>query len=624
MEIALPLVALSGLYYITNQSKKRVGGEPVGGVVGLGSTIENFSLANRDVTELPNTNIPNRNYPEEYPIISNEIDQTSSLSNNNRFNGGVYTDKYFNPFVAGNKIQEMQDADAATVEAAGQRYTSLNGNEVSSAYFEHNNMVPFFGSTLRNNHKDGNTNESILDNLNGSGSQYFSKKEQSPMFSPHNNLQWAYGAPNTNDFYQSRVNPSMKMSNVKPFAEERVGPGLGLGYTTEGAGGFNSGMAMRDAWVDRGVDELRVANKPKPGGIVMYGHEGPALSFIQASQNVQTQGAFEKHGPETAFEMGANRLFTTTGIEMAPTLIPVPIKRDVNRPETTTSYVGGAGGIDQTYAKGDYMPSHNNVLSAYPVGVANANGRFYSNTGDYGIQSQTAYANNRTDNSQSTYLGVVGGAIGAVVAPFLDVLKPSRKENTVGNLRPYQNPGTAVTQSYIYNPRDRPAATIRDTTQNSKFHLNVDSAAQQNGRGYITAEHQAIDTNRQITDQASAYIGGSSAREGSRNMKNYIAEYNQKNNDIKASTNVGYMTGGNTNVFNNQINMKTAPRRENEMKNNRDIVPNMPYQSAEIKTMGSVRGTPQLYSGMGLDRNNGDILTQLNGNPYNLSVLGGI
>lgn len=619
MEIAIPLVALAGLYTITNQSKKPTGrsSQQSGGG---GAYRENFSLANRDNVDLPNTNIPNRNYPTEYPIVSNDIDQTSALSNNNRYTGdGVYTDKYFNPFVAGSKVTEVGEE----IAAEGQQYTSLSGNAVDSAYFKHNNMVPFFGSTLRTTQTTANSRESILDSMNGTGSQIFSKKEQSPLFSPHNDLQWAYGAPNTNDFYQSRVNASNKMSNVKPFQEERVAPGLGLGYTTEGAGGFNSGMAMRDTWVDRGVDELRVANKPKPGGIVMYGHEGPAHSFIPTSQNVTTQGAYEKHGPATAFEMGADRLFTTTGVVKAPSLIPVKIDRDVSRPETSTQYIGVASGTDQTYMKGDFMQSSNNVLPAYPVGIANANGRQFSTTADYGINSQKSYPNNRTENKQNDYLGIVGGAIGAVVAPILEVVRPSRRENNVGNLRPYQNPSTQVTQSYIYNPADKPAATIRDTTQNSKQHLNFNANVQQNGRGYAVTGNQAFDTNRATTDNFS-YTGVSSAGAGSRNMTNYLANYNQRNNETKPNTLVGYMPHGSTNVFNNQINMTTPDFKENKLKNTRDITPSMPYQSPEISTAGITRGSPQLYSGMGLDRNNPDILSQLNDNPFNRSVLGGI
>ena len=69
--------------------------------------------------------------------------------------------------------------------------------------------------------------------------------------------------PNQNDFYQSRVKPSMKIANVKPWEEVRVGPGLDQGYGSQGTLGFNSGMEAREKWIDRGVDELRVKTNPK-------------------------------------------------------------------------------------------------------------------------------------------------------------------------------------------------------------------------------------------------------------------------------------------------------------------------------------------------------------------------
>jgi hypothetical protein len=43
---------------------------------------------------------------------------------------------------------------------------------------------------------------------------------------------------------------------VKPFQEQRVAPGVGLGYGTQGAAGFNSGMLARDQWIDKNVDEI--------------------------------------------------------------------------------------------------------------------------------------------------------------------------------------------------------------------------------------------------------------------------------------------------------------------------------------------------------------------------------
>ena len=47
---------------------------------------------------------------------------------------------------------------------------------VDSNYFQHNNMVPFFGSKSHSNN-NSNSNEATLDNYTGAGSQYNTKKE---------------------------------------------------------------------------------------------------------------------------------------------------------------------------------------------------------------------------------------------------------------------------------------------------------------------------------------------------------------------------------------------------------------------------------------------------------------
>ena len=611
MEIALPLVALSGLYLINNQSKKQ-----------SKSLNEYESFTN----QLPNTNIPNRNYPQEYPVVSNDLDLTSSLSTNNRFNSpGVYTDKYFNPnmFPSTNVPQSLNttshlnntNPDNTGVSA---KYVSLDGKQVDSTYFQHNNMVPFFGSSVRTQHSGSSSNEGVLDNLNGSGSQFISKKEQSPLFSPHDSLQWANGAPNVNDFYQSRVNPSAKMANVKPFVEERVGPGLGLGYTTEGAGGFNAGIGMRDQWMDRGVDELRVANKPKSSGHLLFGHEGPANSQIKYNGTVEQMGIMEKNRPDTYFEMGQDRLFTTTGLEKKPALYGIPVERHQARTETMTSYSGVASSQNPTmYVSGEYMPSTNIELGELPLYPANAAGRSYAHENDYSIHSNRAYPNNRTENQSNDYYGIMGGAIGAVVAPLLDALRPSRRENTIGTLRPYQNAKSTVSHSYIFNPADRTATTIRETTENSKFHLNVD--ANQKGGAYKVTDHQSANTNRKTTDDF-YYAGGSSAGGGGREARTYDAEYNQRNNDIKSSTIQGYMVQGNMNLLNSNINMKQATK-DTQLRNTRDIVPNMPYETPNLTNYGSLQGSNGLYSGIQMDRNEPGILDSLKGNPYALSVM---
>jgi hypothetical protein len=602
MEVVIPLFALSSLYIINNQSKKN----------------ENFSNLNK----LPNTDIPNRNYPSEYPVISTETDQTTELSNNNRFDngGGVYTDKYFNP-----NLGQIPSMDSNSQQA---QYYSLTGDKVNSAYFQHNNMVPFFGSNLRNHHVGSNATEGLLDTYSGSGSQIITKKEQAPLFSPHGNLQWANGTPNQSDFFQSRVNPSSRMANVKPFEEELVGPGLGLGFTNAGAGGYNSGLLAREQWLDKTVDQLRVDNNPKASGYSLLGHEGPADSYIKTIATQDQMGIMEKHRPETSFALDQRsmdssstsgkrdigRLFTTGGIETAAPLRPVTVERFVSRPETAVTYSGVAGYQNSAaYIPGEYMEPHAQQLGSLPVGIANANGRNYANDGDYGIKSKMAYPNNRSANKQDSYFGLVSGGLGAAIAPLLDVLRPSRKENVIGSLRPYQNPGTVVPQSYIFNPADRPDATIRETTENSKFHLNVN--ANQLGGAYQVTENQPANTYRAETGDF-YYAGNPSAGERTRQTTSYEAGYNQRNNELKSSTLAGYTPSGNMNLLNSNVNIENA-NRDQYLKNNRALSGTMPYQSPDVNNMGRKAGNSnQLYSNIQLDRSNPEIMTQLKGNPY--------
>ena len=78
MEVVVPLFALSGLYLINKQSREER---------------ENF----QNNQELPNTNVPDVNYPDSNNIQFPESEITAELSSLNKFNNeaGVYTDKFF-------------------------------------------------------------------------------------------------------------------------------------------------------------------------------------------------------------------------------------------------------------------------------------------------------------------------------------------------------------------------------------------------------------------------------------------------------------------------------------------------------------------------------------------------
>ena len=245
MELALPLLALGGLYVASNRENNNDTVTPYGPSSRSASTVEGFqkqpsSSAPRAATLQPS-------FPQEPNAIKSKgsgLGESHLTDNPNPF-----TDRYFN--ASGQNIQDE-------IQSKG-GYSSISGNDESKP-MTHNNMVPFFSSKTSG---PGGEHASFLDNMSGSGSQYISKQEQAPLFAPQKDMRFANGTPNQTDFMRSRVVPSQRMANVKTWDEQRVGPGLDQGYTVNGDMGFNSGMAARDKWVDRNVDQLRVETNPK-------------------------------------------------------------------------------------------------------------------------------------------------------------------------------------------------------------------------------------------------------------------------------------------------------------------------------------------------------------------------
>jgi hypothetical protein len=341
MEIAIPILALGGLYVVANQNNSKQHKRPL---------LENFQTAGARPNSLPNTNIP----PQNYPIsnLNQLVDTVQEYPNPN-----VATDKYFNQ-----NYFEKKKNEGVRVGNIPQQIYSMNGNYLDSQEFKHNNMVPFYGGKVKGYTYDMNVAETVLDNMAGTGSQVIKKIEQAPLFKPEDNINWAFGAPNNSDFYQSRVNPGMKSNNVKPFAPVYVGPGLNQGFSAEGTGGFNSGMEARDMWIDKTVDQLRVATNPKME-YTLDNHEGPANANIK---NLGIIGRVEKQKPDTFFINTQDRWLTTTGAEKAQRVIA---DEDLKKQHRTgnhlmiagiaSSFIGSLLMIDSLYA-GD----------TYPVGIA--------------------------------------------------------------------------------------------------------------------------------------------------------------------------------------------------------------------------------------------------------------
>ena len=592
-ELAIPLIALGSMYLISNQDKKKE------------------ALTN--MTSNPNAlpNIPH--VPVNYPVL-----QPVSDANVKKYiNPNQTTDKFFNPE---NYIKNSERQAQELIMPP--QFVSLSGQEITPEQFKHNNMTPYFGAKIRGATADANLSESIMDNMQGSGSQMFRKKEVAPLFKPQDNVQWAYGAPNQSDFYQSRVNPSLRMSNVKPWEEQVVAPGLNQGFTSSGSGGFNSGMEARDKWLPKNVDELRVLTNPKTT-YGLQGHEGPADSYIK---NTGFIGKVEKHLPDTYYANTPDRWLTTTGQEKAQKVRSIEVLQDVSRPGTSREYFGSttlATGGEAGYAPQNYHPSfktesEQNVTTGPTCGVGS---NCPATNADYGREGYKFLPTNRsTTDCNPDETGFISGTIKAVVAPFLDALRPTRKENVVGNARPYENVTSLVPSGTVYNPADRTKTTNREMQEGKldNNHLNIQN---QTEGAYLVSKQQAIENNRETTN--CSYIAPSSGPANQEGSMNYNAAYNQRNNPNK--TYLNRPNQGGTQIFNQEENIK-IDKRDHDRDNNRMWVrgtgPTVAMMSApSVDSIGKFNARQQYDDGkIGCERIQPDILTAFKQNPYTQSL----
>ena len=610
MEIAIPLIALGGMYVVSNQSndnntKKEIKQQRKENYTNMGIR-SNLGVKTSEPhgNYLPNTNIPPQNFP--VTNINQLVDTVQEYPNPN-----TATDKYFNQNLYQKTVKSGTGANNIP------DVYSLSGNYLNSDQFKHNNMTPFNGGKVKGRTYDVNINESVLDNMIGSGSQTIKKIEQAPLFKPEDNMQWAYGMPNQSDFYQSRVNPAMKNNNVKPFDTIMVGPGLDKGYGINGSNGYNSGMEARDKWLPKTVDELRVDTNPKLE-YELTNHEGPAISFIKHTSGVEVLGRVEKQKPDTFFINTQDRWLTTTGAEKGETLRPIQEMGILRRNDIATEYMGPAGAIDvkATTAPQNFEQSKRNQLPCMDINHSTAVGRGPHTDGENFLRSHTNYENNRSTVKQpDSVRSGFGGAIGAVIAPIMDIFKPTRKDETINNIRIYGEAGPAVPKSYVYNQQDNTPTTVKETTLYApQFNIN-------NQKEGVYVNNYTAPDNTQRDSTSCEYFTAAGGYATAYGDMNYQAAYNQHNNDIKSQTIMNRPNQGGTQIFNQKMNLTTIKSDSDRF----DGRVNPAYSKLSglppsVQTYGAIN-VPQYYNeGQMCERIQPDILKAFKSNPYTHSL----
>ena len=327
-------------------------------------------------------------------------------------------------------------------------------------------------------------------------------------------------------------------------------------------------------------------------------------------------GRVEKQRPDTFFINTQDRWLTTTGAEKGETLRPIQEMGILKRSDIVTNYSGPAGPGDRkaNYAPENFEKSKRKESMTCSVNHSTAQGRGPSTNADNFLKSHTNYENNRTTVRQPDTLRGFGGALGAVIAPIMDMFKPTRKEETVNNVRIYGEATSSVPSSYVFNPKDTTNTTIKETTLYAPtFNINN----QREGM-YVNNEMPGIQTQRDTT--SCSYIGTSGGAASAYGDMSYDSAYRQHNNDIKSSTIANRANQGGMQIFNQQMNLSTIKSDSDRLDGRVNPAISQNPLPPSVQTYGSIN-VPQYYNECaGCDRIQPDILNAFRNNPYTHSL----
>ena len=416
----------------------------VGSVIGAGYLLNQSGKNSRKTIE--NESVfrnPSQNsiYDSSYYQTSQNIE--ASLTNSNfqkaknpldtnviapQFNNSIFN-KDTSP------LTYLQQPDISTQSGV----TSLTGKPLHETDFDHNNMVPFFGSHVRQNVAT-DSNVSILENHTGIENFSNVKREPIPLFDPAPNSSILFGTQNQNDDIQARFAPSVYRQNEIPFEKVQVGPGISQSYCAAPSGGFHPDV--REYVLPKTIDELRPTSRPQ---ITYNGRVVAGKAVVSKRDQI---GQVHQYKPDTFYINNPDRYLTTTGAvtkETARSLYKISEKVTL-RPD----------GPRNTYAKDTWK-----------------NNEF----GDYGKSAVQPVSNERQTTGIRTHLTNFNTIVKAMIAPLLDVMKTTRKENAEGNIRMSGNMGSsAIAKNVVWDPNDVARTTIKETnihdTRTSNIKVN--------------------------------------------------------------------------------------------------------------------------------------------------------
>jgi len=345
-------------------------------------------------------------------------------------------------------------------------FSNLSGQEIPAADFKHSNMQPFFGGRMKQNMAPS-ANTSRLDMYTGAGTTQIQKQEQAPMFNHNQPFGQPFGNEANAEFIKSRIVDPQRRNNERPFEATRVGAGVGEYGGITGKGGFQQfevNEVMKRAMPT--TDKLRVATNPK----LSYNNQVvPGVHFVSAA--ALDSGEVRKYRPDTFFinETGERNGIATSEVTKEA-VRPMQVIKHTTRTDTTEELFGTPVSKEafQSYVAGDYRTPMTQQYGG--AGYRNTDGSGYGGGAkdDYGATTYEVRPNERlATQTRVVGLNLVPADAGQVAVHYNDDARPTRRGETVGNIR---QTGTAVGYAAgapamtTWDPSDVARTTIKETT----------------------------------------------------------------------------------------------------------------------------------------------------------------
>ena len=395
------------------------------------------------------------------------------------------------------QINDVGFQTANTLEYEGgnsyQNIPSIDDIE-KDVQLTHNNMTPFFGSSIKQNINDTGTTQHVLEQYTGNyrHTRRDNKQEVEYLFDPSPNEAYVYGSNNVTNRDQTRFFPSAtgKKHNELPFEQINVGKGIANGYTARPNGGFHQDVRI----LPKTTDELRVNPKITYEARILPGKFPTEKGRLIGRQILKKPKAimYNWHG---------ERNFTTTGAHRKNKQRPDIIFKCTNRDKLHRPYNGIAAPTTKSQntpdtLRGKKRISHRkNFLNTPNRNLTQVTGKRMNDLG------KSSYWNKPTERSmQSTrvhYTNVVSPTRGQQY--YSDSTRYTRRQDTIDYGRPEGKAGPhRNTMGPVYDQNEIMKTTIRETTEDNLHHGWVGDH-QRKGQVYDQNE-QAKTTIRETTE----------------------------------------------------------------------------------------------------------------------------